>query len=74
MASGLIAGGAIIGAFDAIASAVVKQVTGSTAAKDSIHLLSDHAFDGIPGEIIGTIILTALCVFVVMFSRRAKAA
>ena len=73
MASGLIAGGAIIGAFDAIASAVIKQMTGSTAAKNSIHLLSDHAFEGIPGEIFGTIVLVALCVFVVMFSRRAKA-
>jgi putative OPT family oligopeptide transporter len=74
VASGLIAGGAIIGAFDAIAAAVIKQITGSTAAKDSIHLLSDHAFEGLPGEIIGTIVLVGLCVFVVTFSRRAKAA
>ena len=74
IASGLMAGGAIIGAFDAIASAVIKQITGSTAAKNSIHLLSDHAFEGIPGEVIGTIVLVALCVFVVTFSRRAKAA
>jgi putative OPT family oligopeptide transporter len=74
MASGLIAGGAIIGAFDAIGSAVIKQITGSTAAKNSIHLLSDHAFEGIPGEIVGTIVLLGLCVFVVVFSRRAKAA
>ncbi|MEJ2583209.1 MAG: OPT/YSL family transporter, partial [Acidobacteriota bacterium] len=41
VASGLIAGGAIMGAFDAIASAIVKQVTGSTAAKEAIHVLSD---------------------------------
>jgi len=74
MASGLIAGGAIMGAFDAIGSAVVKQITGSTAAKNSIHLLSDHAFEGIPGEIIGTIVLVGLCIFVVVFSRRAKPA
>ncbi len=73
VASGLIAGGAIMGAFDAIASAVVKQLTGSTEAKNSIHLLSDRAFEGIPGEIVGTIALVALCVFVVVFSRRAKA-
>jgi putative OPT family oligopeptide transporter len=73
MASGLIAGGAIIGAFDAIGSAVIKQITGSTAAKNSIHLLSDHAFEGIPGEIVGTIVLVGLCVFVVVFSRRANA-
>ena len=73
VASGLIAGGAIMGAFDAIASAVIKQITGSTVAKNSVHLLSDHAFEGIPGEIIGTIGLVGLCVFVVSFSRRAKA-
>jgi putative OPT family oligopeptide transporter len=73
VASGLIAGGAIIGAFDAIGSAVIKQVTGSTEAKNVIHVLSDTAFEGIPGEIIGTITLVALCVFVVVFSRRAKA-
>jgi len=73
VASGLIAGGAIMGAFDAIASAVIKQTTGSTEAKNVIHVLSDHAFEGIPGEIIGTITLVALCLFVVVFSRRAKA-
>jgi uncharacterized oligopeptide transporter (OPT) family protein len=72
IASGLIAGGAIIGAFDAIGSAIVKQMTGSTAAKEALHILSDHAFEGLPGEIVGTVVLFALCVFVVVFSRRAK--
>jgi putative OPT family oligopeptide transporter len=72
VASGLIAGGAIMGAFDAIASAIIKQVTGSTAAKEAVYLLSDQAFEGLPGEIIGTIALVALCVFVVVFSRRAR--
>ena len=74
IASGLIAGGAIMGAFDAIGSAVVKQITGSTAAKNAIHFLSDSAFEGIPGEIIGTVMLVALCSFVIVFSRRAKPA
>lgn len=73
IASGLIAGGAIIGAVDAIISAIIKQVTGSTAAKEAVYLLSDHAFEGIPGEMIATITLVALGVFVVWFSRRAKA-
>jgi len=73
VASGLMAGGAIIGAFDAIAAAVVKQVAGSTAPKNVIHILSDHAFEGIPGEVIGTFTLAALCVFVVVFARRARA-
>jgi putative OPT family oligopeptide transporter len=74
IASGLIAGGAIMGAFDAIGAAIVKQVTGSTTAKDTLHILSDHAFEGMPGEIVGSIALVALCLFVVLYSRRAKAA
>ncbi|MCP4895851.1 MAG: oligopeptide transporter, OPT family [bacterium] len=72
IASGLIAGGAIIGAVDAIVAAVIKQTTGSTVAKEVVYLLSDHAYEGIPGELIATITLVGLCVFVVMFSRRAK--
>jgi len=72
IASGLIAGGAIMGALDAIAAAIVKQVAGTTAPKDVVHILSDHAFEGLPGEVVGTIALVALCVFVVSFSRRAK--
>jgi putative OPT family oligopeptide transporter len=73
VASGLIAGGAIMGALDAIASAIIKQLTGSTEAKNVIYVLSDTAFEGIPGELIGTATLVALCVFVVVFSRRAQA-
>jgi putative OPT family oligopeptide transporter len=73
IASGLIAGGAIMGAFDAIASAIIKQITGSTAAKNAVHVLTDHAFEGIPGEMIGTIALFGLCLFVVLFSRKATA-
>ena len=61
-----------MGAFDAIGAAVIKQVTGSTSAKEVLYLLGDHAFEGIPGEIIGTIALVALCLFVVLFSRRAR--
>jgi hypothetical protein len=72
VASGLIAGGAIMGAFDAIAAAIIKQLTGSTAAKDAVHLLSDHAFEGMTGEVIGTIAAVALCLYVVLFARRAK--
>lgn len=72
IASGLIAGGAIMGAFDAVGAAIVKQTTGSTAAKEALYLLSDHAFEGMTGEIIGTIALVGLCLFVVLFARRAK--
>jgi putative OPT family oligopeptide transporter len=73
VASGLMAGGAIMGVIDAIANAAIKGTAGSTAPKQAIHILSEAAFAGLPGEVIGTIALAALCMFVVVFSRRAPA-
>ena len=73
VASGLMAGGAIMGVIDAIANAAIKGATGSTAPKHAIYVLTDTAFEGIPGELVGTLALAALCAFVVMFSRRATA-
>jgi putative OPT family oligopeptide transporter len=72
IASGLVAGGAIMGVFDAIANAIIKGVTGSTDAKGAIHVLSDHAHEGLPGEILGLIGLVGLCAFIVLYSRSAK--
>ena len=72
IASGLVAGGAIMGVFDAIANAIIKGVTGSTSAKSAIHVLSDHSFEGLPGEILGLIGLVGLCAFIVLYSRSAK--
>ncbi len=74
VASGLMAGGAIVGALNAISDAVIKEISGSMAPKEAVHILSVHAFEGIPGEAIAIVALTALCVFVVWFSRRAKPA
>jgi uncharacterized oligopeptide transporter (OPT) family protein len=73
VASGLMAGGAIMGVIDAIANAVIKGAAGSTAPKAAIHILSEAKFEGLPGEVVGTVALAALCIFVVVFSRRAKA-
>ena len=72
VASGLMAGGAIMGVIDAAINTVIKESTGSLAAKEVVHLLPAAAFEGIPGELIGTLTLLALCVFVVWYSRRAK--
>jgi len=72
IASGLVAGGAIMGVLDAIANAIIKGVTGNTDAKGAIHILSDHAFEGIPGEAMALVGLVALCTFIVVYSRRAK--
>ncbi len=73
IASGLVAGGAIMGVIDAISNAVVKGVTGSTEAKGVIHILSDHAFEGLPGEVLGLLGLVALCTVIVTWARRAEA-
>jgi hypothetical protein len=72
VASGLVAGGAIMGVIDAAINTVIKESTGSLTAKEVVHLLPEAAFAGIPGELIGTLTLLALCAFVVAFSRRAK--
>lgn len=72
VASGLMAGGAILGVLDAIANAVIKGVTGSTQAKSVVHVLGDHAFEGITGEVLGLLGLVALCVFIVTYARRGK--
>ena len=52
VASGLIAGGAIIGASDAIGNAFIKMTTGSTAAKETVHIFKGDAMDGIPAEVV----------------------
>jgi hypothetical protein len=73
VASGLMAGGAIMGVIDAIANAIIKGVAGSTAPKEVIHIMSQHGFEGVPGELVATVALAALCIFVVTFARRARA-
>lgn len=72
IASGLVAGGAIMGVLDAIANAIIKGVTGSTEAKSVVHVLSDHAFEGLPGEVLGLIGLVALCATIVLWARSTK--
>jgi len=72
IASGLMAGGAIMGVLDAIVNAIIKGATGSTSAKSAVHVLNEHAYEGMTGEILGTIGMLALCTFIVMYSRRAK--
>jgi putative OPT family oligopeptide transporter len=71
IASGLMAGGAIMGVIDAIANAAIKMITGSMEAKSAIHLLSDHAFEGASGEWLGLLGLLGLCAFLVLYARRA---
>lgn len=72
IASGLMAGGAILGVIDAVINAVIKGTTGSSEAKSAVHILSEHAFEGAPGEILGLLGLAGLCTFIVVYSRRAR--
>jgi putative OPT family oligopeptide transporter len=72
LASGFMAGGAIMGVIDAISNAVIMKTTGSLEAKSVVHVLSEHAFEGAPGEIVAMVGLVLLCGFLVWFARRAK--
>jgi len=83
IASGLMAGGALMGIFDGIINAVIKFSVGDVApeeltesfnaAKGKIHLLSEGKLEGATGEIIAIVMLVALCAFIVVYSRKAKA-
>jgi putative OPT family oligopeptide transporter len=72
LASGFMAGGAIMGVIDAILNAIIKMSTGTMEMKSAFHVMADAAFEGAPGEILGIVGLIALCSFLVLFSRRAK--
>jgi putative OPT family oligopeptide transporter len=69
IASGLIAGGALMGVFDAFLGVVAFG--GDLERKASLHLMSEHAFEGMTGEVFGLIGVVALCLLVVLWSRRA---
>jgi putative OPT family oligopeptide transporter len=69
IASGLIAGGALMG--------VVNAAAGVGFGPDrmgSLHILSDHAFEGPLGESLAIAMLVGLCVLVVTWSKRAARA
>jgi hypothetical protein len=72
IASGLMAGGAIMGVVDAIINASIKMSTGTMEAKGIVHILSDAAFEGAAGEWLGLAGLAALCAFLVIYARRAR--
>lgn len=73
VASGLMAGGAILGVVDSGINVVFMQTAGSLDGKAVIHLLSPHAFEGLLGEALALAALVALCCFVVGYARRARA-
>ena len=82
IASGLMAGGALMGIFDGIVNVTIKAVAGGVspeeqkeafeAAKGKIHILNDKVLEGATGEFLGFAMLVALCVFLVIYARKAK--
>ncbi len=73
IASGLMAGGAIMGVVDAVINAAIKMSTGAMEAKSVVHVLSDAAFEGALGDWLAMAGLCGLCAFLVLYARRAKA-
>lgn len=69
IASGLIAGGALIGVFDAFLGVVAFG--GDAVRKSALHLLPEEAFAGVTGEAIAIVALVGLCTLIVRWSRRA---
>ena len=68
IASGLIAGGALMGVFNAIFNASFGPEN-----MVKLHVLSDHAFEGPVGEGIAMVMLAGLCYLLVTWARRARA-
>ncbi len=69
IASGFMAGGAIMGVVDAIINAIIVKTGGSLAPKNAIHFLSEKIWEGNGGEVIALTGLTALCLFLVLYAR-----
>jgi hypothetical protein len=74
LASGFMAGGALMGVADAVVNAVIKSSTGSLEAKKVMHLLPPEVFEGAGGEALAMVGLAALGIFLVLFARRARSA
>ena len=68
IASGLIAGGALMGVFNAIFIVAFGE-----ERMANLHLLNDHAFHGPLGEGIAIAVLAGLCVLMVTWAKRARA-
>ena len=69
IASGLIAGGALIGVFNAFLGVVIFD--GDAEKIASLHLLPEALWEGVTGEALALVGIIALCTLVVTWSRRA---
>ena len=67
IASGLIAGGALMGVFNAIFNVIFGPEN-----MEKLHVLSEHAFEGMLGEGLAIAMLAGLCLLVVNWAKRAE--
>lgn len=73
IASGFMAGGAIIGVIDAVINALIMKINGSLQLKSSIHILPKEVWEGNGGEIIAIVCVVLLSLFLILYSaRKAK--
>ncbi len=67
IASGLIAGGALMGVFNAVFNVIFGPEN-----MEKLHILSDHQFEGPVGEGIAIAALAGLCYLLVSWAKRAR--
>jgi len=72
IASGLIAGGALMGILDGVINFIIKESSGNLDPKAAVHFFSEGTLDGKTSEVLSIVMLVLLCAFVVWISRRAK--
>jgi len=70
IASGLMAGGAIMGVIDAVLNAIIMKTSGSLAVKETIHILGEKMWEGNLGEIFAIAGVICLSLFLLLFARR----
>ena len=74
VASGLMAGGALMGMADAALRYFATRNLQVASFSNRIHLLSDQALEGVSGQWLAMAGMLALCAWILIFSRRAKEA
>ncbi|MHC4945432.1 MAG: OPT family oligopeptide transporter [Planctomycetota bacterium] len=82
IASGLMAGGALMGIFDGIINAILKFAAGGETPeeiktnfdhmKEKIHFMTEETLEGFNGEVLGIVMLFLLCFFIVWYARKGK--
>lgn len=70
IASGLMAGGAIMGVIDAVLNAIIMKTSGSLDAKGLVHILPEKMWEGNAGEVFALLGVIGLSAFLLIFARK----